>query len=161
MPMRTSQHGLELIEGFEGLWLIAYDDANDRAVKPGDTVKGTLTIGYGHTSEAGPPKVFAGMTLQDKAHAEAILMADLAPVEAEVLHLVKVPLNQNQFDALVSFQFNTGWLEHEHCSLLSSLNTGNYLLADQDFMLYDRAQGKVLAGLDHRRRMEKQLFMTA
>lgn len=159
--MKTSTHGLSVIEGFEGLWLVSYDDATDRAVHPGMAVKGTLTIGYGHTSDAGPPKVYPGMTLEDRAHAETILMADLVPVEAEIMRLVHVPLNQNQFDALVSFQFNTGWLEHEHCSLLASLNAGNYNLADQDFMLYDRAGGKVLAGLDYRRRMEKQLFMTA
>lgn len=154
--MKTSPHGLELIRGFEGLWLVAYDDATERVAK--EPVKGTLTIGYGHTSAAGPPKVTIGMILQDKDHAEAILVADLVPVEAQVMRLVRVPLNQNQFDALVSFQFNTGWLEHKHCSLLSALNSGNYNLADTDFMLYDRAQGKILVGLNYRRRMEKELF---
>ena len=115
--------------------------------------------GYRH-SAAGPPRVYVGMTIT-AAQADAILSADLVSVELEVAHLVKVPLNQNQVDALVSFQYNTGWLAHPHCSLLAALNTGNYALADEDFMLYDRAAGKVLVGLDHRRRAEKNLFMEA
>jgi len=73
---------------------------------------------------------------------------------------VKVPLNQNQFDAIVSFQFNTGWLSHPHCSLLEALNKGQYEIADDDFMLYDRSSGVVLVGLDNRRKAEAKLFKT-
>jgi len=155
--MQTSPVGRKFIEGFEGLFLEAYDDANDRIVQRGDIVRGTLTIGYGHTTAAGPPAVYVGMTIT-KDQADAMLAADLASVEIEVQHLVKVPLNQNQFDALVSFQYNTGWLAHPQCSLLRQLNAGNYDLADTDFMLYDEAQGKVLAGLERRRAAEKELF---
>jgi lysozyme len=157
--MKTSPAGRVFIEGFEGLFLQAYDDFNERIVKPGQRVRGTLTIGYGHTSTAGPPRVYIGMTIT-KEEADSILSADLTSVEIEVAHLVKVPLNQNQLDALVSFQFNCGWLGHQHCSLLSALNGGNYELADEDFMLYDRAQGKVLEGLDRRRKAEMKLFAT-
>jgi len=155
--MKTSENGRHLIEEFEGLFLEAYDDATDRVVLPHHKVIGTLTIGYGHTSVAGPPRVYIGMRIS-KSDADAILTADLASVEAEVSHLVKVPLNQNQFDALVSFQFNTGWLAHPHCSLLTAVNEGNYDVADIDFMLYDRANGKVLVGLDRRRHAEAALF---
>jgi len=155
--MKTSPAGCEFIKSFEGLFLQAYDDFNDRVVKPGDHVYGTLTIGYGHTSAAGPPKVYIGQTIEH-SEADAILASDLAAVEIEVAHLVKMPLNQNQFDALVSFQFNTGWLAHPHCSLLTALNGGNYQLADEDFMLYDRASGKILVGLSRRRAREKELF---
>ena len=155
--MKTSDNGRQFIEGFEGLFLQAYDDSDDHIVQAGERVYGTLTIGYGHTSAAGPPQVYIGMTI-DKPAADAILAADLASVEIEVNHLVTVPLNQNQFDALVSFQFNCGWLGHQHCSLLNALNSGNYDLADEDFMLYDRANGQVLAGLDRRRAAEKALF---
>jgi lysozyme len=157
--MKTGTKGLALIESFEGLILGAYDDANDHIVHPGQQVHGTLTIGYGHTSAAGPPRVYVGQTITDD-EANAILAADLASVELEVTHLVKVPLNQNQFDALVSFQFNTGWLAHPNCSLLRALNGGNYNLGAADFMLYDMAQGKVLAGLVRRRAAEKALFLT-
>lgn len=157
--MKTGSKGLALIESFEGLILGAYDDANDHIVQPGQQVHGTLTIGYGHTSAAGPPRVYVGQTITDD-EANAILAADLASVELEVSHLVKVPLNQNQFDALVSFQFNTGWLAHPNCSLLRALNGGNYNLGAADFMLYDMAQGHVLAGLVRRRAAEKALFLT-
>lgn len=158
MPsMKTSDAGRKFIEGFEGLKLQAYDDATDRIVRPGDRIWGTLTIGYGHTSAAGRPHVYVGQTISE-AMADDILSADLASVEAEVAHLVRVPLTQNQLDALVSFQFNCRWLSHPHCSLLAALNAGNYRLADDDFCLYDRANGKVLKGLDRRRAAEKALF---
>ena len=159
MPMKTSPNGVHFVGGFEGNILQAYDDADDHIVQPGGHVYGTLTIGQGHTDAAGPPHVYIGMTITAQ-DSDAILASDLTGVELEVNHLVTVPLNQNQFDALVSFQFNTGWLSHQHCSLLIALNSGNYNLADQDFMLYDRAQGKVLAGLDRRRAAEKALFNT-
>lgn len=155
--MKTGPNGLALIKSFEGLILGAYDDIDDHVVKPGERVHGTLTIGWGHTTSAGPPKVFVGQEFT-REEADAVLLADLASVELEVSHLVKVPVNQNQFDALVSFQYNTGWLGHHNCSLLSALNAGNYKLADQDFMLYDRGNGKVLTGLVRRRQAEKALF---
>jgi lysozyme len=157
MTLKTSAAGRAFIEAFEGLFLQAYDDADDHVVKPGERVSGTLTIGYGHTSAAGAPKVYVGMTITE-AEADAILAADLAGVEVEVAHLVTVSLDQNQFDALVSFQFNTGWLGHPQCSLLKALNAGNYALTEQDFTLYDEASGKVLAGLERRRDGEKLMF---
>jgi lysozyme len=157
--VKTGPKGRALIEGFEGLILEAYDDANDHIVRPGQQVRGTLTIGYGHTSAAGPPRVYVGQIIAAD-QADAILAADLASVELEVEHLVKVPLNQNQFDALVSFQFNTGWLAHPNCSLLRALNAGNYNLGAADFMLYDMASGHVLSGLVRRRAAEKALFLT-
>jgi lysozyme len=157
--MITSANGRKLIEGFEGLFLQAYDDANDHIVQPGQPVHGTLTIGYGHTSAAGPPRVYVGMVITE-ADADAILSADLASVELEVSHLVTAPLNQNQFDALVSFQYNTGWLSHRNCSLLNAVNAQNRATTDADWMLYDRAQGKVLTGLVRRRAAERTLFDT-
>ncbi len=157
IDLKTSDNGRKFIEAFEGLFLSAYDDADDRVVRPGQHIYGTLTIGYGHTSAAGPPKVYAGMTIT-KQDADAILAADLASVEIEVSHLVKAPLNQNQKDALVSFQYNTGWLGHHHSSLLQTINAGNDELAAQDFMLYDLARGQVLAGLKRRRHGEAAMF---
>lgn len=155
--MKTSQYGRAFIEEFEGLILQAYDDRDDHIVRPGEQVYGTLTIGYGHTTAAGPPRVYVGMAIT-QPDADNILAADLASVEIEVQHLVKVTLNQNQFDALVSFQFNTGWLAHPSCSLLRALNSGNYALAANDFALYDMASGRVLSGLQRRRKGEMQMF---
>lgn len=155
--MKTSANGRAFIEAFEGLFLQAYDDADDHVVSAGEQVHGTLTIGYGHTSAAGAPKVYIGMQIT-QPQADAILASDLGGVEIEIEHLVKVTLNQDQFDALVSFQFNTGWLAHPQCSLLKALNAGNYTLTERDFALYDEASGKVEAGLQRRRQGEKLLF---
>lgn len=155
--MKTSAPGRALIEKFEGLILGAYDDFTDKIVKSGQRVRGTLTIGYGHTSAAGPPKVYVGMRIT-REQADAILAADLASVEVEVEHLVKVPLNQNQFDALVSFQFNTGSLGKRGNSLLRALNAKDYPGAARAFLLYNRSKGRVMSGLTRRRKAEKQLF---
>jgi hypothetical protein len=92
------------------------------------------------------------------AQAEQILTNDLQPIEHDVNTLVTVPITQAQFDALVSFHFNTGWLTHQHCSLLQSLNNKQYILAANDFCLYDRAGGQIIKGLDNRRAAEKALF---
>lgn len=158
--MKTSTAGRQLIERYEGLFLQAYDDANDHIVKPGSQVHGTITIGYGHTTAAGAPSVYAGQSIT-KLQADDILASDLRAVEAEVNRLVKVPLNQNQYDALVSFHFNTGSLGRS--SLLKSLNQGDYKGAANGFMLYTKGRvgGQLvpMAGLTRRRTEEKALFL--
>jgi lysozyme len=158
--MKTSTNGRKLIEQYEGLILQSYDDANDHVVSSGGTARGTLTIGYGHTSSAGAPAVYAGQVIT-KEQADAILTSDLSKVEASVNSLVKVPLTQNQFDALVSFQYNLGSLAKS--SLLTALNKKDYKGAADKFMLYNNARvdGKLvpLAGLTKRRTAEKNLFL--
>lgn len=157
--MKTSAIGRALIEKYEGLILQSYDDANDRIIKAGQTARGTLTIGYGHTSAAGAPKVFAGQKIT-REQADTILANDLAAVEADVNRLVKVPLNPNQYDALVSFQFNTGSLGKS--SLLKALNKKDYKGAADGFMLYTRGRvgGQLvqMSGLVKRRKEEVALF---
>jgi lysozyme len=154
--VKTSPIGRALIEEFEGLFLKSYDDANDHVVQPGQHVHGTLTIGYGHTDAAGPPHVYIGMEIT-KDEADTILAADLASVEAQVNHLVKVPINQNQFDALVSFDFNTGGLGRS--STLRDINAGHVEAAADALLMWDRAGGRVLPGLLRRRRAERALFL--
>lgn len=153
--MKTGSAGLALIESFEGLILQSYDDYNDHVVKAGDTVRGTLTIGYGHTTSAGGPRVTAGQVIT-KEQAVTLLQQDLSRVEADIGRLVKVPLNQNQFDALVSFQFNTGALGRS--SVLKALNAKDYKGAASALLLYNRGNGQVLAGLVRRRKAEQDLF---
>jgi lysozyme len=113
-------------------------------------------IGYGHTSAAGLPRVRQGMTIT-AAEADAILGSDLAAVEADVNHCVSVPLTQNAFDALVSFDFNTGGLDRS--SLLRAIN---HLLPgiEQDFLAWDHAGGVFIQGLYNRRLAEWKLFNT-
>lgn len=157
MTLTTSPAGRRFIEGFEALFLQAYDDETEHVVRPGGRVLGTLTIGWGHTTAAGPPRVFAGQTITS-AEADAILAADLEKVEADINRVVFAPLNQSQFDALVSFHFNTGALTRRTCSLLMALNQRNYEDAAADFTLYTRAGGRVLKGLVSRRKAEARLF---
>lgn len=157
--MKTSPTGRKLIESFEGLILRAYDDANDHIVNVGDPVKGVLTIGYGHTSSAGLPKVTAGQTIT-REQADQILASDLTKVEKDVERLVKVPLNQNQFDALVSFHFNTGALGKS--SLLTKLNNKDYAGAANGLMAWTKASQigpGPIPGLVRRRQAEKDLFL--
>lgn len=158
--MKTSSNGRALIEKYEGLILQSYDDANDHIVPVGGSSRGTLTIGYGHTSAAGAPKVTPGMKIT-KEQADAILASDLQKVEADVTRLVKVSINQNQFDALVSFHFNTGSLGKS--TALKKLNAGDYQGCADAFMMYTRGRvnGQLvpMKGLVTRRNEEKALFL--
>lgn len=158
--MKTSSNGRALIEKYEGLILQSYDDANDHIVPAGGSSQGTLTIGYGHTSAAGAPKVTPGMKIT-KEQADAILASDLQKVEADVTRLVKVSLTQNQFDVLVSFHFNTGSLGKS--TALKKLNTGDYQGCADALMMYTRGRvnGQLvpMKGLVTRRNEEKALFL--
>ena len=155
--MKTSPAGRALIEEFEGLFLEAYDDFNDHIVHPGEHIRGTLTIGYGHTSAAGLPHVYPGMKIT-KDQADQILASDLAAVEADVTHHVKPILTQHQFDALVSFDFNTGALSRSN--VLRAINSGHPTLVPGDLMAWVHAGGRVLSGLVRRRRAEGKLWAT-
>jgi len=143
--MKTSADGRALIEAFEGLFLTAYYDSVH-----------VLTIGLGHTNLAGTaPFVSPGMTITAQ-EADAILAVDLAKVEADVAKAIKVPLAQYEFDALVSFDFNTGKLRAG--SVDDKINANDKAAAMATLLQYDRAGGKVLRGLTRRRNAEKLMF---
>lgn len=144
--MRTSAAGRALIARHEGLRLDAYRDA-----------VGVWTIGYGHTAAAGAPKPVAGMRIT-AAEADAILARDLARFEAAVGRLVTGTLGQNEFDALVSFAFNLGEGNLGASTLLRKLNAGDRAGAAAEFARWNKAGGKVLAGLTRRRAEEAALF---
>lgn len=146
--MKTSDRGVALIKAHEGLRLTAYTDP-----------VGVWTIGYGHTTAAGPPKVERGMKITD-AGADAILRQDLAKFEGYVSSAVKVPLNQNEFDALVSFTFNLGPGNLRSSTLLKKLNAGDRAGAADEFLKWTKAGGKTLPGLVKRREAERALFRT-
>ena len=118
------------------------------------------TIGYGHTSKAGPPQVMRGLRIS-AAEADSILRRDLATVEAVVRTLVKVPLSDNQFGALVSFVFNVGATAFAKSTLLRLLNKGDYAGAAGQFKRWNKSNGKVLKGLTRRRAAEAELFASA
>lgn len=142
--METSNKGIELIQKFEGLRLIAYK-----------CPAGVWTIGYGHTEGVQP-----NMKI-DKAQATQFLKEDLKSSEKYVNQYVKVAINQNQFDALVSFTFNCGCGALKSSTLLKKLNNGDYAGAANEFLRWNKANGKVLNGLVKRRKAEKELFLTS
>lgn len=141
---RINQKGLDLVKKFEGLVLRAYRDP-----------VGIWTIGYGHTGpEVGPGDVIS------KAEAEALLKKDLMKFEKSVRNLVKVPLNSNQFSALVSFTFNVGSGAFAQSTMLSLLNQRDYQGAANQFSRWVYGGGQVLPGLVRRRNEERALFLT-
>jgi len=145
--MQTSQRGLDLIKLFEGLELEAYLDAVD-----------IWTIGYGHTSRAGPPDVTPGMTITE-AEAEEILRNDLRKFERDVSGAVRVDITQNMFDALVSLTYNIGPTNMRSSTFLRRLNSGDYEGAADAMLWWNKAGGQVLRGLQRRRAAERELFL--
>lgn len=145
---RINSDGLTIVKHFEGRELKAYQDA-----------VGVWTIGYGHTAAAGPPEVYPGQTIT-AAQAEAILQKDLELFENGVRDLVKVPINSNQFSALVSFSFNVGLGALAESTLLRKLNAGDYQGAADEFPRWVKAGGQTLPGLVRRRDAERALFLS-
>ena len=144
--MKTSPAGISLIQEFEGRRLEAYK-----------CPAGIWTIGYGHTSAAGAPEVKPGMVIT-KQEANDILIRDLVKYENAVDRLVKVPLTQNQFYALVSFAFNVGEGALAKSTLLKKLNAGNYDAVPAELMKWTKGGGKELPGLVRRRRAEAAMW---
>ena len=141
--MNISQKGIDLIKNFEGCRLTAYRcPAN------------ILTIGYGHTGA----DVSTGQKITQE-QAEKLLKSDLLVHCNNVSRLVKVPLTQNQFDALVSFEFNVGYGNFASSTMLKLLNQKKYREAAAQFDRWVYANRKVLAGLVKRRAAEKTLFL--
>ncbi|CAK1254494.1 glycoside hydrolase family protein [Fructobacillus tropaeoli] len=150
--MNISQNGLNLIKYFEGFRATAYYD-----------VAGVLTIGYGHTNQAVTAAhypVHEGDTItQDQA--ETILLADVSNYVAAVNNAVTVQINQNQFDALVSFTYNIVIEAFQSSDLLSDVNASDFNAAAQQFLLYVHSAGKVSNGLISRRTIERNLFLSS
>lgn len=147
--MRTSEIGIADIKLSEGLRLEAYPDPAHGWAR--------ATIGYGHTSAAGPPQVRRGMRI-DEAEATVILRRDLRKTERAINRLVRVPLSQGQFDALVSFAFNLGSGALRGSTLLAKLNAGDYRGAEREFGRWVHAGGRRMPGLVKRRRREARRF---
>ncbi len=148
--MRTNKAGLDLVKKWEGLRLDAYPDPA--------TGGEPWTIGYGHTSAAGLPKVYKGLSITEK-EAEEILVRDLAIYESEVLKKLTRTPNENQFAAMVSLCYNIGPGNFSKSSVLRLFNDGNMQAAADAFRLWNKAAGKVMQGLVNRREDERLLFL--
>lgn len=140
--MRISQEGIRLVKAFEGLRLHAYED-----------IAGIITIGYGHTGH----DVHAGLTISEE-DAEVLLRIDIVRFEECVTDAVEVLLSQHEFDACVSLAYNIGCKAFAASTLLKLLNAGNKKAAADQFLRWDKARGKVVAGLTKRRQAERELF---
>lgn len=145
--MRTSKAGIALIKSFEGY--------RPRAVPLGD---GRWTIGYGHTKSARE-----GLKIT-RAEAEGVLRAyDLPPIELFIRRSILSPINQNEFDALVSFAFNLGLEAFRTSDVLETFNTGDHLRT-ADLMngwRQARINGRLVTvdALVRRRAAERALFL--
>lgn len=143
--MKTSERGLELIVGFEGYRANWYDDG-----------AGVLTIGFGHTGKL--PKGFHAPLSADEA-LDLLVDYDLPRYEKAVTDLVRVPISQNEFDALVSLCYNIGVRAFRDSTLLARLNEGQYNASAFQFEKWVYAGGGKMRGLVRRRNAEKGLFL--
>ena len=139
--MKISQEGIDLIKHFEGCELESYRCSAN-----------VLTIGYGTTKN-----VVEGMKISQH-QAEELLMKDLEEFEEYVEDLIDVPLEQNQFDALVAWTYNLGPTNLKNSSLRKVLNKGAYDDVAEQIKRWNKANGKVLKGLVRRRNAEAELF---
>ncbi|MGK7954954.1 MAG: glycoside hydrolase family protein [Crocosphaera sp.] len=142
--MKISQEGINVIKKFEGCKLRTYRDTG-----------GIPTIGYGHTGS----DVYLGECISER-EAESLLKKDVERFEKAVSTEVRVPLSQNQFDALVSFAFNVGQGNLHSSTLLRKLNQKDYQGAAHEFPRWCKdSRGQELLGLKRRREAEKKLFL--
>lgn len=141
--MNISENGLTLIKNFEGCRLKAYK-----------CPAGVWTIGYGHTG-----KDVKEYTIITQEQAEHYLHNDVIIHSANVSRLVKRPLTQNQFDALVSFEYNVGYGNFASSTMLKLINQNKFPEASQQFDRWVFANKKKLEGLVKRRQAEKELFL--
>lgn len=162
--MRLSEKGLDLIKSFEG-YLAKQSDGSCKAYR---CAAGKWTCGWGCTENVTP------LTHWTAAEATEALAEEMRKHEREIERLVKVPLTQGQFDALVSFNYNTGALAKS--TLLKHLNAGDYARAASHFGDYKKARVRgstaklykvpdgtlvVLNGLVTRRAAEASMFLEA
>lgn len=136
--MKTSKEGLAFTAASEGVELKAYKDTG-----------GVWTIGVGHTSDENL-EVVEGLRIT-KEKAMELLALDIVEAEEAVERLVKVPLTQGQFDALVDFTFNLGATQVGRSTLLKKLNEGDYVGAGKEFKRWVYDNGVMYSGLVKRR----------
>ncbi|QNY28606.1 lysozyme [Acinetobacter seifertii] len=143
----TSDVGINLITSFEDTRTKAYDDG-----------VGIWTIGIGTTVYPNGAKVKQGDTCTLE-QAKSYFKHDLAKFEKTVNESATVSLTQNQFDALVSLTYNIGSGAFKGSTLLKLLNKGDYQGTADQFLVWNKAGGKVMNGLVRRREAERALFL--
>jgi GH24 family phage-related lysozyme (muramidase) len=143
--MKVSAASINLIKSFEGLSLTSYQ-----------CEAGVWTVGYGTTG----PNIGPGLTITEQ-QAENFLHETLRSFENSVSELIKVKVNQNEFDALVSFTYNVGVNAFKQSTLLKLLNDGvAHDIVASELLRWTKVNGNINEGLANRRRREKELFLT-
>jgi GH24 family phage-related lysozyme (muramidase) len=152
-----SEKGINLLKSIEKLRTKPYDDQTGKEIT--NWVEGA-TIGYGHLiakTEWGKYK--NGIT---EPQAFVLFKSDLSPFEKKVKYLVKVPLLQNQFDALVILAFNIGESSFSSSSILKLVNNPSaktpYSNIEKAWMAWDKSRGKIMKGLENRRKAEWNIY---
>lgn len=158
--MHISEAGIRLIKQFESCLAPVKDKPG--FFKPYLCPAGVLTIGWGHTNAMRGSK-FDRFALWSQQQCDDALVLDMREVEDDVWSLLKAPVSQTQFDALVSFCFNVGKANLAKSTLLRKLNVQDYVGAANEFLAWNKARvpGKGLVplrGLTRRRVAEKTLF---
>lgn len=151
--MKISKNGINLIKEFEG-YHDELPDGRCQAYLDKLADPPVWTIGWGCTEG-----VKKGMVWTRK-QAEEALMKEIRKHEENVKKHIKVDLNQNEFDALVSFSYNVGLSPKKTPTLINRVNARDWDGAAEAFLLYNKSGGKKRAGLVRRREAEKRLFET-
>lgn len=144
--MKLSQAGKDLIKSFEGLEMRVYPDPA--------TGGAPYTAGYGHTGSDVEP----GMKVT-QAMADAWFDKDVQKFEEGVSALLKVTTTQSQFDAMVSLAYNIGLGNFSKSTLLKKHNAKCWSCAAGQFLVWNRAAGKVMNGLTRRRNAERAMYL--
>ncbi|MEQ8177097.1 MAG: lysozyme [Amphiplicatus sp.] len=140
--LRINDAGLDIIKESEGLRLEAY------------AAGGRWYIGYGHSCTD-----CAGATITE-AQAEAFLRDDVGVAEAAVKKRILVPVNENEFSAMVSLAYNIGSGNFAKSPVVARLNEGDRQGAADAFRIHNRAGYQVIEHLTHRREKERALFLS-
>ena len=148
-----NESAIKLIKTSEGCKLHAYECATSLSLPAN---KKFYTIGWGNTTYEDGSKVGKNDVITQE-RADALFLQLLGTFEAQVNKLVRSPLNENQKGAIVSFAYNCGIGNLKASTLLRRLNDGDYDVGNE-FLKWDKSNGKQLAGLTKRRKAEAELF---
>ena len=142
--MNYLDQAANFIAPFEGFCAVPYND-----------IGGKPTVGFGHLIKPGE-----SFTMLTRDEGLALLAKDLIITDNQITKLVKIPLNDNQRVALLSFAFNVGAGALAKSTLLKKLNAGDFEGAAEQFLRWNKAGGRVIDGLTKRRLAEQKLFLT-
>jgi len=146
--MQLTKKGIDLIKRFEGF-----------SSKPYLCAAGVPTIGYGNTFYENGTKVTLNDSPITLERGEELLWFVVSVFADKVANLIKVPISNNQFSALVSLTYNIGMGNFASSTLLKKLNAGDYQGAADQILRWNRARGKESLGLTNRRIAERELFV--